>query len=66
MTRDEALSIVISIAEEWAQNTEEGLSGERINPDDTDEHLRAEYDVDWEAAARVRDIWRAISILQQP
>jgi hypothetical protein len=65
MTREQALEIVISIARQWGENTEESLSGRRINPSDTDEYLREEYDVDFEQAVAVRDLWRAIGVLQQ-
>jgi hypothetical protein len=65
MTREQALEIVISVAQQWGENTEEGLSGRRINPSNTDEYLREEYDVDFEQAVVVRDLWRAIGVLQQ-
>ncbi len=65
MTREQALEIVIAVAQQWGENTEEGLSGRRINPSDTDEYLREEYDVDFEQAVSVRDLWRAIGVLQQ-
>jgi hypothetical protein len=66
MTKGDALAIVISAATEWGQNREEGLAGGRVDPDASDEDLRAEYDVDWETAATVRDLWLAIAVLQQP
>jgi hypothetical protein len=65
MTREQALKMVISVAQQWGENTEESLSGRRINPSDTDEYLREEYDVDFEQAVAVRDLWRAIGVLQQ-
>jgi hypothetical protein len=65
MTRDEALEIVISVAQEWGQNTEEGLPGGRVHADDSDDDLRDVHGNDWEQAIAVRDLWRAINVLQQ-
>ena len=64
MTREDALRIVISIAQQWGVNTEEGLGG-RVNPDASDDDLRNEYDEDWQQAVTVRDLWRAINVLRQ-
>jgi hypothetical protein len=66
MTKEDALAMVISVATEWGENREEGLAGGRVDPDASDDDLKAEYDVDWETAATVRDLWRAIAVLQQP
>jgi hypothetical protein len=66
MPREEALEFVISVATEWGENAEEGLAGGRVDPNATDDDLRAEYDVDWEQAATIRNLWRAIAVLRQP
>jgi hypothetical protein len=66
VTREEALQTLISIARKWGENTEEALAGGRIHPNDTDEYLRDAFDVAFEQARTVRDLWRAITVLEQP
>lgn len=65
MTKEDALQIVISIARQWGENLEKGLPGGRIHPDDSDDDLRDVHGRDWQEAVTVRDLWRAIDILQQ-
>jgi len=72
MTRDEALQIVIDLATRWGENAEEALPT-RLTAEMTDDDLdkivgdsdMATDDYDRETAREVRDLWRAIAILQQ-
>jgi len=67
MTRQEALVHVLAIASTWAENAEEAFA-RRVNPDDTDDQCQANADAGCallEEVIEVRDLWRAIKILEQ-
>lgn len=71
MTREQALAHVIDIASRWGENAEEGLptriSEEMLENDALFQSVLADIgddEYERELASEIRDLWRAIRILQ--
>jgi hypothetical protein len=64
MTRAEAIAILIEYAGRWAENMEEGFL-RRIEAGDDDAVLAEKAGDEIEEAREVRDVWRAIEVLQE-
>jgi len=68
MTRADAIALVTAIAERWGENAEEAFA-RRIEAFDSDEQcqqIAAASDATVEEVVEVRDLWRAVALLNSP